>query len=177
MTFFHQSVIPFCCLQLFTEAVMMFVFCGSYIPPTITITKEFFGISYITDTRWKYSGFNLTYAQISNGKIISLDQNNLKRDPSDIQHPKFENSRLGLIVHEMIADETSLTPSATLFPNKSVEPYSPKGPGYVKITTKVFFAVSLVRISRSIFFISFILLRVSKQAFLVCSFIFFHPYK
>ena len=47
--------------------------------------------------------------------------NNLKRDPLETQHPKFENSRLGVI--EIMVDATSLTPpspglSVTLFPNK-----------------------------------------------------------
>ena len=42
-----------------------------------------------------------------------------------------------------MADATSLMPpspglSATLFPNKSVEFYSPKGPGNAKITTLKF---------------------------------------
>ena len=34
--------------------------------------------------------------------IKTSESNNLKRDPLEIQHPKFENSRLGLIesVHE-----------------------------------------------------------------------------
>ena len=55
--------------------------------------------------------------------IKTSESNNLKGDRLEIQHPKFENSRLGLIesVHE--AHVTSLTPpspglSATLLPNK-----------------------------------------------------------
>ena len=59
-------------------------------------------------------------------------QNNLKRDPLEKQHPKFENIRLAGSL-AMMADATSLMPpssgfSATLFPNKSAELYSPKEP-------------------------------------------------
>ena len=68
--------------------------------------------------------------------------NNLKRDPLEIQHPKFESSRLSLIesVHEIIVDVTSLMPpspglSVILFPNESVEPCSPNGRENIKITT------------------------------------------
>ena len=32
--------------------------------------------------------------------IKTSESNNLKRDPLEIQHPKFENSRFGLTVHE-----------------------------------------------------------------------------
>ena len=64
--------------------------------------------------------------------------NNLKRDPLEVHHPKFESSGLDLI--KSVTDAISLTPpspglSATLFPNISVEPYNPKGPDNVKITT------------------------------------------
>ena len=62
--------------------------------------------------------------------------NNKKRDPLEVQHPKFESSGLDLI--KSVTDAISLTPpspglSATLLPNIS-EPYSPKGPDNVKIT-------------------------------------------
>ena len=68
--------------------------------------------------------------------IIGL-LDNLKRDPLETQHPKFGNSRLRFT--ELMAHATSLTPprislSATLFQNKSVEPYSAKGPENVKLT-------------------------------------------
>ena len=71
-------------------------------------------------------------------KRVTLHLDNLKRDPLETQHPKFENSRLGFIesVHErkwqMRHPSCRLPPgwSSTLFPT-----YSPKGPENVKITT------------------------------------------
>ena len=62
--------------------------------------------------------------------IKTSESNNLKGDPLEIQHPKFENSRLGLILF-MRDNVTSLTPpnpdlSATRLRNKILNPKDQK---------------------------------------------------
>ena len=87
----------------------------------------------------------------------------VKKDPLEKQHSKLENSRLGFT--ESMADATFFTPTSLVCSQISVEPYIPKGPANIKITTLYrctgrFFRAA-TRAQRQLFLVLFL-------CFLVC---------
>ena len=64
---------------------------------------------------WDYGTYHIGDQRRLRGACT--DPHSLRRDPLEIQHPKFENSRLGFIVcsWEIMADATSLTPPQSLY--------------------------------------------------------------
>ena len=76
---------------------------------------------------------------IISGGFDFSHQLSVKKDPLEIQHPKLENSRCGPFMRDNGRCDilhSRLAPSwALLCSQISVEPYIPKGPANVKITT------------------------------------------
>ena len=59
-------------LQISSTYEVMYVFCGTYLPPAITVREKLFGIYFAIDSEGTSGGFNLTFKQIESGIVFTF---------------------------------------------------------------------------------------------------------